>query len=293
MALPIANLAIDAREGQTAPDKTCRRQFRWREAGWKTVHRAFRCSEGGGARLRQASCARLEEPENFPVALRTAGGPQSILSGGVTPAERVPARNAARRASGPATVHTKCCSGGLWRREGSSDFARRASGVQRTPCKLTGDPPAGERTPCKVLRVGFYRTEARSEDRRDMLTGCYRGSRSFNLRERPTRRPMRILTKIRSTPKHGPAGGARRRLGRRPGRGRPRDVPGPHPRSGPCPQCRAPGCGKDARGLDKVRESEVGSAVGHPEPRSLPGERGSGSPQSTFAPSHKEQCPAK
>jgi hypothetical protein len=58
--------------------------------------------------LRQASCARLEDPEKFRVALRTAGGPESILSRVVTPAERVPERNAARRASAPATVHAKC-----------------------------------------------------------------------------------------------------------------------------------------------------------------------------------------
>ena len=172
MTLPIAKLAVDARGGQTAPDKSCRRQFRGREAGWKTVYRAFRCSEGGGAKLRQASCARLEDPEKFPVALRTAGGPESILSGVVAPAERVPARNAARGASAPATVHAKCCSGVRWRREGSGDFAGRASGVQRTPCKLTGDAPAGERTPSNVLRVGFHRTEAQSADRRGTCHDC-------------------------------------------------------------------------------------------------------------------------
>ena len=134
--------------------------------GGKLFTEPFDAPKTWGAKLRQASCARLEDPEKFRVALRTAGGPESILSVVVTPAERVPERNAARRASAPATVHAKCCSGVPWRREGSSDFARRTSGVQRPLCKLTGDAPAGERTPCNVLRVGFHRTEAQSADRR-------------------------------------------------------------------------------------------------------------------------------
>jgi hypothetical protein len=130
--------------------------------GGKLFNEPFEAPKAWGAELRQASCARLEDPEKFPGALRTAGGPESILSGVVTPPERVPERNAARRASAPATVQTKCCRGVLWRLEGSVDFAGRCSGVQRPPCNLTGDAPAGERTPRNVLRVGFYRTEARS-----------------------------------------------------------------------------------------------------------------------------------
>ena len=58
--------------------------------GGKLFTEPFDAPKTWGAKLRQASGARLEETENFPGALWTAGGAESILLRGGTPAERVP-----------------------------------------------------------------------------------------------------------------------------------------------------------------------------------------------------------